>query len=203
MLEGMENFKHITDYLEQAFTDQPVWREHALIKKLQQDRIEPIASLSLYNMLELFKAHFLVRHAVYQLRAKWRAKELSELTIGAIEIASMPYPKNRTRDTETGSSIRETDLLEHYYNDLSNYFNMTEAEVELLLNGFWQRLQNPQDSAEAFETLGLEKGAGYKEIKSAFRRHAQKSHPDKGGDELRFQSITKARDTLLAQVSKN
>jgi DnaJ-class molecular chaperone len=79
---------------------------------------------------------------------------------------------------------------------------MTEAEVELLLNGFWRRLQSPEDASEALKTLGLEEGASYQEIKSAFRKHAQQSHPDKGGDGDVFNSITKARDTLLAQAAK-
>jgi DnaJ-domain-containing protein 1 len=199
----MDTFEHITNYLEQAFTEQPVWREHALIRKLQQDKIEPITSLSLSNMLELFKVHFLVRHGIYQLREKWRGAKHADLAIGTIEIIAIPYPTICASHTETDTTIREADLLELYYKDLSNYANMTEAEVELLLKGFWQRLQNPEDSQEALETLGLKKGASYQEIKSAFRRHAQKSHPDKGGDEVAFQSLTKARDTLLAQATKN
>ena len=153
-------------------------------------------------MLELFRVHFLVRHGLYQLREKWRNAKFADLAIGTIEIISIPYPKSTPSEVENGTSIHESDLLELYYKDLSNYDDMTEAEVELLLKGFWQRLQNPEDSAEALKTLGLEDGASYNEIKSAFRRHAQKSHPDKGGDKLTFQSLTKARDTLLAQASK-
>lgn len=202
MLRDMETFQHITSYLGQAFEEQPVWREHALIRKMQQDGIEPIASLSLSKMLSLFKVHFLVRHGLYQLREKWRSTQRADLIIGTIEIVSIPYPSATKSDGATNSEIRETDLLELYYKDLSNYETMTEAEVELLLNGFWRRLQSPEDASEALKTLGLEEGASYQEIKSAFRKHAQQSHPDKGGDGDVFNSITKARDTLLAQAAK-
>ena len=199
----MDTFEHITDFIEQAFSEQPVWREHALIRKLQQDNIEPIASFCLSNMLELFKVHFLVRYGIYQLRERWRNARQGDLAIGTIEIISIPYPEPKFSETDQGAELRETDLLELYYRDLSNYFNTSEAEVDLLLNGFWQRLRSPEDSADALETLGLEEGASYQEIKLAFRKHAQQLHPDKGGDEQAFKTLTEARDTLLAQTIKS
>ena len=199
----MDTFEHITDFIEQAFDDQPVWREHALIRKLQQDDIEPISSFRLSNTLELFKVHFLVRHGIYQLRERWRNARKGDLSIGTIEIISIPYPEPNLGEADPGAELRETDLLELYYRDLSNYFNTSEAEVDLLLKGFWQRLKSPEESAEALETLGLEKGASYHEIKLAFRRHAQQLHPDKGGDEQAFKTLTEARDTLLAQTTKS
>ncbi|WP_317929810.1 DnaJ domain-containing protein [Halioxenophilus sp. WMMB6] len=39
-----------------------------------------------------------------------------------------------------------------------------------------------------------------KQIKAAFRRLAQKAHPDQGGDHEQFVQITQARDALLAIV---
>lgn len=202
MLEGMETFEHITQYLEDAFSEQPIWREHALIRKLQDDQIDPIASLSLSDTLELFKIHFLVRRGLYLLRERWRNAREADLSIGTIEIIVIPFSCPENSEKAHSSAVQEADLLEQYYMDLSNYHNTTEAEIELMLKGFWQRLQNPEDATGALQTLGLEKGASYSEIKAAFRKHAQKLHPDKGGDEHAFQSLTNARDTLLAQTFK-
>ena len=71
-----------------------------------------------------------------------------------------------------------------------------------MLKGFWQRVQSPLSSEEAFRTLGLKQDASYQEIKKAFRAQAQKAHPDKGGNESEFQALADARDTLLSTKAK-
>lgn len=43
-----------------------------------------------------------------------------------------------------------------------------------------------------YEILGVEKKASKDDIKKAFRKLAQKHHPDKGGDEAKFKEITEA-----------
>jgi curved DNA-binding protein len=50
--------------------------------------------------------------------------------------------------------------------------------------------------ANAYETLGVPKGASEDEIKKAYRRLAAKHHPDRGGDTAKFQEIQTAYDTL-------
>ena len=50
--------------------------------------------------------------------------------------------------------------------------------------------------ANAYETLGVPKGASEEEIKKAYRRLASAHHPDKGGDTQRFQEIQSAYETL-------
>jgi len=47
-----------------------------------------------------------------------------------------------------------------------------------------------------YETLGVDKKATQDDIKKAFRKLAQKHHPDKGGDEAKFKEITEAYSTL-------
>ena len=47
-----------------------------------------------------------------------------------------------------------------------------------------------------YEVLGLDKKATPDDIKKAFRKLAQKHHPDKGGDESMFKEITEAYSTL-------
>lgn len=50
--------------------------------------------------------------------------------------------------------------------------------------------------ANAYETLGVPKGASDEEIKKAYRKLAAKHHPDRGGDTAKFQEIQSAYETL-------
>lgn len=47
-----------------------------------------------------------------------------------------------------------------------------------------------------YDILGIDKKASPDEVKKAFRKLAQKHHPDKGGDEAKFKEITEAYSTL-------
>lgn len=47
-----------------------------------------------------------------------------------------------------------------------------------------------------YETLGVDRKASQEDIKKAFRKLAQKHHPDKGGDEAKFKEITEAYSVL-------
>lgn len=47
-----------------------------------------------------------------------------------------------------------------------------------------------------YEVLGVDKKATNDDIKKAFRKLAQKHHPDKGGDEAKFKEITEAYSIL-------
>lgn len=52
------------------------------------------------------------------------------------------------------------------------------------------------DTTKLYETLGVEKTAGEKEIKKAYRKLAVKHHPDKGGDEAKFKEVSAAYEIL-------
>lgn len=47
-----------------------------------------------------------------------------------------------------------------------------------------------------YDILGIDKKATQEDVKKAFRKLAQKHHPDKGGDEATFKAITEAYSTL-------
>jgi molecular chaperone DnaJ len=51
-------------------------------------------------------------------------------------------------------------------------------------------------SKNYYEILGIDKKAGTDEVKKAFRKLAQKYHPDKGGSEAKFKEITEAYSIL-------
>ena len=49
---------------------------------------------------------------------------------------------------------------------------------------------------EYYDVLGVDKNASIDEIKKAYRKKATVEHPDKGGDEKKFQAISNAYHTL-------
>lgn len=53
-----------------------------------------------------------------------------------------------------------------------------------------------------YETLGVDKKATQDDIKKAFRKLAQKHHPDKGGDEAKFKEITEAYSVLADEKKR-
>ncbi len=53
------------------------------------------------------------------------------------------------------------------------------------------------DEQEAFEILGLKRGASRKEILDKYQELMKKNHPDKGGSDWITKKLNKARDTLL------
>jgi DnaJ family protein A protein 2 len=52
------------------------------------------------------------------------------------------------------------------------------------------------DTSKLYETLGVDKDATDKEIKTAYRKLAVKHHPDKGGDEAKFKEVNAAYEIL-------
>ena len=56
--------------------------------------------------------------------------------------------------------------------------------------------------ANAYETLGVPKGASEEENKRAYRKLAAQHHPDKGGDTGKFQEIQSAYETLSDPVKR-
>jgi molecular chaperone DnaJ len=53
-----------------------------------------------------------------------------------------------------------------------------------------------------YDTLGIDKKATQDDIKKAFRKLAQKHHPDKGGDEATFKEITEAYSVLADEKKR-
>lgn len=66
-----------------------------------------------------------------------------------------------------------------------NFFNNNSAPTT-----------TPRRPTELYETLGVKPDATQDEIKRAYRKLAMKHHPDKGGTETMFKTITTAYETL-------
>ena len=166
-------------------------KEYDLIQMLEQNGIEfPFDGVS--NEVALFKKHFLVMNALYQLQ-----NDLLEdgyfLTITSLEIKI-----DEIKDSSDSKNlIDHTDMkLSEYYLDWDNYENTSEQDVKDLLKGFWEKYFSQDKKAAALKILDLESDVSLPEVKQVYRRLAAQHHPDKGGCHKRFIEIREAYEIL-------
>ena len=74
--------------------------------------------------------------------------------------------------------------------------------INLLANFFFLKKRSDFsskkiDDEEAYEILGLDKGASKGEIIKKYQELMKKNHPDKGGSEWITKKLNQARETLL------
>lgn len=187
----MDILEPIIEALDSYTLAQPVSHEHALIKWLAAQAIDPFPQFDLKYSRSLFSAHFLLKHCLYQLQKAGLQSESFVLFISSVRIQRQPYYAG-------AASIAGHDPVREYYLNIDHYFETTEQEVNDMLDGFWQRFLLRDDKASALALLELEPEAGIQEITSAYRRMAQIHHPDKGGSAATFMKIQAARDLLTS-----
>lgn len=66
-----------------------------------------------------------------------------------------------------------------------------------------ERRSQQDERAAALFLLGLSPGASKRAIESAFRKAAQRCHPDRGGDAAKFRELVSARNLLLGSAGVN
>ena len=185
----MEALENILEHLEQYFNAHSECTEHALIHHLRAQHVEPFNQFNLRQSKELFCAHFLIMHALYQLQDRYHASRSYCLLISSIRIQRAPYFSG-------APDVVEHDTLKAYYLDLSHYFETSEAQVNELLDGFWRKYLAQDDKLQALAVLGLGVEADYPTIKKRYQTLAQKTHPDKGGCAQQFVKIIAAKKLL-------
>ena len=60
-----------------------------------------------------------------------------------------------------------------------------------------ERQEQASAEPEPWVVLGVQPTATAEEVQAAFRNLAREHHPDLGGDPLKFQQLTTARDAML------
>ena len=163
--------------------------EYELMRKLGDQGHEAYKQSFLNDNLALFRAHFVLFHALYRLRDRLWNEERACLEISAIKIISRPYQP-------TSDGLQAADLLRKYYLDISNLEDTTEADVDSMLTSFWERFIAADDRVDALQTLGLEEPVTYNAIKERYRSCALEHHPDRGGSEEKIKVINAAMVTL-------
>ena len=196
--------------------------EYELIEILKKAPYHFFDDASLREPLMLFKTHFIVFHALYQLKRRWIEQGEGVLDIHTLNIKlnqeSAHSDKNSThgdnyKDKESQDkvgAITEADALAEYYLDWGNFEKADRKSVDALLNAFWQRMASgnahtfdQEDIADAHALLGLpqDEHVSLSVLKRVYKKALQLVHPDKGGTQQEAQDVIHAYQLLLGYYS--
>lgn len=147
--------------------------------------------------LALFRKHFLVMNALYQLQPIFH-DEGYYLVISALKIEIIPHTASGATDNIQQDLIQQSadEKIKAYYLDWDEFTQSDQNSVEQLLNSFWQRYYAGDEKQSALSVLGLDSNAEWPLIRSTYQKLAAKHHPDKGGDSETFISIREAYEQL-------
>lgn len=149
--------------------------------------------------LKLFRQHFLIMNALYQLQISLWQEDHVKLDISPLNIGLTPTEQfSETPDSHWVSDSVEAKLAD-YYLDWQQYEKTGKEEVETLLNGFYHRLFNQEERQEALNKLMLDDEADKAAIKRQYRKLINQAHPDRGGDAKQFIELRHAYELLMAQ----
>lgn len=196
--------------------------EYELIEILKKAPYHFFDDASLREPLMLFKTHFIVFHALYQLKRRWIEQGEGVLDIHTLNIKlnqeSAHSDKNSThgdnyKDKESQGkvgAITEADALAEYYLDWGNFEKADRKSVDALLNAFWHRMASgnahtfeQEDIADAHVVLGLpqDEHVSLSVLKRVYKKALQLVHPDKGGTQQEAQDVIHAYQLLLGYYS--
>lgn len=168
--------------------------ELLLIRRLQQPPWQLLETVDFSDPAGLYPVHFLIFHCLYRLR--------DELSTGG-EVVDISPLRIRLRADPTISSDglpAEQDQLRLFYLDLSQY-DLSEIAVRRMLDDFWagrtpSRL-DPGELEDAAQVLGFEQlPKDFDSVRRAYRRHAMRAHPDRGGTKEEVQTLNEAFNLL-------
>ncbi|MGA9033066.1 MAG: DNA-J related domain-containing protein [Sulfuricaulis sp.] len=166
--------------------------EYDLIQRLQEHDAAFVFDGENPNLV-LFRKHFLVMNALYQLQMELFAQGMY-LSISPLDIRLEPVESLAVSALPTDNAAAP---LRAYYLDWENFSQTSHADVEFMLNRFTERYLAIDERLEALQTLELSADAPWETIKQAYRRLAAQHHPDKGGDPARFRAIRGAYEILM------
>ncbi len=164
--------------------------EYALIRALKDRGFLEFLPPPPAEPHELFRAHFLLFHALYRLRDRLAANRRGLLRISALCIRIMPWAAG-------DDALAVPDPLRAYYLDWNNLDGTSETDVAELLASFWKKLGGIDNREQALAELGLADPVDDATIKRTWRKLAMEHHPDRGGDKERLQAINAAVDCLI------
>lgn len=160
--------------------------EHVLLRRLQAEREDDFPDTLFREPLAMFRAHFLLFHALYRLRELLLEEQAGLLEIDARCICI------RACEAPAGSDLAAHDPMRDYYLDLGNLADTGAEDVERMLGAFWVSFYAGSRRSEALEVLGLEESADLHEAQRRYRELAMRHHPDRGGDPAEFRAIQEA-----------
>ena len=201
--------------------------EYELIEILKKAPYHFFDDASLREPLMLFKTHFIVFHALYQLKRRWIEQGEGVLDIHTLNIKlnqenahsdnnsahddyNSAHSDNDKKSQEKAGAITEADTLAEYYLDWGNFEKADRKSVDALLNAFWHRMASgnahtfeQEDIADAHALLGLpqDEHVSLSVLKRVYKKALQLVHPDKGGMQQEAQDVIHAYQLLLGYYS--
>ncbi len=201
--------------------------EYDLIDILKKAPYQFFDDASLREPLMLFKTHFIVFHALYQLKRRWIEQGEGVLDIHTLNIKlnqenahsdnnsahddyNSAHSDNDKKSQEKAGAITEADTLAEYYLDWGNFEKADRKSVDALLNAFWHRMASgnahtfeQEDIADAHALLGLpqDEHVSLSVLKRVYKKALQLVHPDKGGMQQEAQDVIHAYQLLLGYYS--
>lgn len=168
--------------------------EYALICLLKE-HCDFIPNSFADDSLSLFRTHFLLFNALYQLQSSWLLGGVGYLAVSALRIQLFPHTQESesvVKDMVESESVQ----LREYYLNIENLTGTERHDVDNLLNQFWEKYTVSDVRVDALATLELMDPVTMAEIKLAYRRKAMLLHPDRGGDAQALQKVNHAMDQL-------
>lgn len=171
--------------------------EYDLLKSLKQ-RHSVLQRLADDANLQLFRQHFLIMNALYQLQASLWQDEGLILEIRSTRIRMLPSHDLQHSDVTTIMDSADAKLAA-YYLDWNEYVTTDKDEVERLLDSFFHGILNQDERKEALKTLELNADLldDKEAIKHQYRKLAHRAHPDRGGNTEHFIRLRHAYECLM------
>lgn len=168
--------------------------EYDILKALKNE-VPSFSDLSEEPNLNLFRQHFFIMNALYQLQDRlWREESLQiDMLPSCIRLV-----KSNVQTVSDSNNIADTGTakLASYYLDWDEYDKTHLEDVEALLNQFYKGIRNPRDEKKALDLLKLPQNASEQDIKQQYRKLARQAHPDKGGSAEAFIELRQAFELL-------
>ncbi|MBJ7554584.1 DNA-J related domain-containing protein [Marinomonas spartinae] len=170
--------------------------EFYILKNLRE-QVPELHHLADDPNLQLFRQHFLIMNALYQLQSNLWQEESLTLSINAMHIRLIPNQDMATSSSQDVSDSVDAKLAA-YYLDWSEYEKTSEDDVIRLLDSFYKGINNLDNKTAALEILHIDsKNPTKEEIKKQYRKLAHQAHPDRGGDTEQFISLRQAYECLM------
>jgi hypothetical protein len=167
------------------------------ILKALKDLLPAFSQLADDNNLQLFRQHFLIMNALYQLQTSLWQDENLILDITATRITLFSASQVNLSESTTLSDSVDAKLAA-YYLDWDEYEKTDINEVSRLLNSFFKGIDLNGNRDAALKTLEIESDNPSKaDIKLQYRKLAQQHHPDRGGDQDIFIDLRQAYEYLM------
>ena len=169
--------------------------EYELLAALRRDALLPGQS----DVLTLFRAHFRLMNALYQLQPIFFREGLwlriEPLRI-ALEAGAANQGDSGPKTARFPGTASSDAALAAWYLDWENYVHTGADEVVDLLSGFWRRYNGHEQRDAALAELELSADADWPAIQHRYRQLAAEHHPDRGGSATRFNRVRQAYESL-------